>query len=116
MAGILTSSDNYSIKHSYKGEAKYDIEGGFNLGTGYTFSNAIFDKDIVVKLGYEYLKGQNDYSNKLDDVKTVLGTVSLGNFFNGFYTVLVLMKDYLTTTMALSVYSAKDMNLRNLKL
>ena len=90
LAGILTASDNYAIKHSYKGEAKYDVEGGFNLCTGYTFSNAIFDKDIVVKLGYEYLKGQNDYKNTLDDVKTVLGTVSLGNFFNGFYTAFGL--------------------------
>ena len=72
---------------------KFNVDSGFSVYAGYT-SPAVLFGPISVRAGYLYLNGQDKYdnanadplpSNKVDDLKTVDGSLSWGTNGKGAY-------------------------------
>lgn len=93
--GYVTAVDAYTMEHSYRADGKYDIEGGLGGAVGYTTDDDVLFGPISVRAGYEYIKGQDDYSNALKDANTFAFGASWGNLNSGFYTAAMYnQRDY----------------------
>lgn len=88
--GFVTANDSYSLENGFKADKTAKIENAYSVALGYTFPIAL---PLSIRAGHELVNGQNDKKDgvrlsHLDDVRTTVLGVSLGDAAQGFYGAL----------------------------